>query len=76
MRKAYSNQLRFDCQPIEQVVLNLECRDEIVPVLAALQHLYSQQELRDHATTLIASDINASTRSGRAEPIRSIGDGV
>ncbi len=58
MRKSYSNQLRLDCLPIEQVTLNLECRDEIVPVLAGLQHLYSQQELRDHATTLIASDIN------------------
>ena len=63
MRKAYCNQLRFDCQPIEQVSLNLECRDEIVPVLAGLQHLYSQIELRDQVTHLVASDVNGSTRS-------------
>lgn len=62
MRKAYSSQLRFDCQPIEKVALNLDCRDEIVPVLAALQHLFWQTELRDAATQLIANDINETTR--------------
>lgn len=63
MRKAYSNQLRFDCQPIEQVALNLECRDEIVPVLAALQHVYLQNELRDQVTGLVARDVNETTRA-------------
>ncbi len=33
MRKAFSTQLRFDTVPIENVELNLECRDSIVPVL-------------------------------------------
>ncbi|MCA9197589.1 MAG: hypothetical protein KDA87_08635 [Planctomycetales bacterium] len=40
MRKGYSNQLRLDSVPIEQVTLNLESRDRIVPVLRALQHVY------------------------------------
>ena len=62
MRKAYSNQLRFDCLPIEQVTLNLECRDEIVPVLAGLQHLFMQPELRDCVVRLIAADVNETTR--------------
>lgn len=62
MRKAYSNQHRLDCLPIEQVTLNFECRDEIVPVLVGLQHLYSQVELRDQVTALIAADVNATTR--------------
>jgi IS5 family transposase len=62
MRRAYSNQLRLDCLPIEQVTLNFECRDEIVPVLAGLQHLYSQIELRDQVTKLIADDVNETTR--------------
>lgn len=62
MRESYSSQLRFDCLPIEQVALNFECRDEIVPVLASLQHLYSQKELRDHLTRLIAGDVNEKTR--------------
>ena len=54
MRKAYSDQQRLDCLPIEQVTLNFECRDEIVPVLAGLQHLYLQSDLRDQVTKLIA----------------------
>lgn len=62
MRKPYSNQLRFDCHPIEQVALNLECRDEIIPLLAGLQDLYSQVELRDRVTQLIADDVNETTR--------------
>jgi transposase, IS5 family len=33
MRKSYSNQLRLDSLPIEQVTLNLESRDRIVPIL-------------------------------------------
>jgi len=62
MRQTYSNQLRMDCLPIEQVALNFECRDEIVPVLAALQHLYLQIELRNQLTRLIARDVNETTR--------------
>jgi hypothetical protein len=53
----------MDCVPIEQVSLNLECRDEIVPVLTGLQHLYSQVELREQVTAQICKDVNATTRS-------------
>jgi len=52
----------MDCLPIEQIALNFESRDEIVPVLAGLQHLYSQIELRDQVTQLVATDVNAETR--------------
>ena len=62
MRKAYSNQLRIDCVPIEQIALNFESRDEIVPVLVGLQHLYSQIELRNQVTKLVAADVNEESR--------------
>jgi len=62
VRKAYSNQLRIDCLPIEQIALNFESRDEIVPVLAGLQHLYCEIGLRDQVTHLVARDVNAQTR--------------
>lgn len=52
----------MDCVPIEQIALNFESRDEIVPVLAGLQHLYCQIELRDQVTQLVAADVNAETR--------------
>lgn len=62
MRKTHSPQLRMDCIPIEQVALNFESRDEIVPVLAGLQHLYSQVELRSEVLQLIGGDVNENTR--------------
>jgi hypothetical protein len=37
---------RLDCLPISDVKLNLECRDEIIPILRALQHLYADDSLR------------------------------
>jgi len=42
MRKSYETQRQFGCCPIYDLELNLNCRDEIVPILAALQHLFTQ----------------------------------
>ncbi len=67
MRKAFDRQRRFDSQPVAGVRLNLNCRDEIVPILQALQHIYSQPKLRDDILRVIARDVNgtASARRGR-----------
>ena len=63
MRKSYSNQLRLDSLPIEQVTLNLESRDRIVPILRALQYLYADRNLVDQVLALIAADINGGSRT-------------
>ncbi len=63
MRKAYSRQLRFDTVPIGNVELNLECRDAIVPVLRALQHVYANRQLTTSILDLIAKDIIGDSRS-------------
>ena len=47
MRIAFDPQRRFDCPPVLEVRLNTSCRDEIIPILKGLQHIYSQPELRD-----------------------------
>jgi len=52
---------RLDCLPISEVKLNLECRDEIVPILRALQHVYSDAELRRELLGLIGKDVNGDT---------------
>lgn len=62
MRKAFCSQRRLDCRGVLGVELNLNCRDEIIPVLRALQHLYSQPELRSEILDLIAQDINQEAR--------------
>ena len=63
MRKAFSTQRRLDTQSIVDVALNLECRDEMIRVLRALQHVYSQRQLRDEILRLIADDVNRDSRS-------------
>jgi hypothetical protein len=68
MRKPFSDQQRLDCEVINQVELNLNCRDEIIPILAGLQHIYSKPDLRDSILDLIASDVNAETRRDIGRP--------
>jgi hypothetical protein len=62
MRKPFSSQPRLDCRTVCEVQLNLECRDEIVPILRALQHIYSTPDLRDEILGHIAGDVNDGSR--------------
>ena len=68
VRKHYQQQHRFDASPIANVPLNLECRDEIVPILLGLQHLYTDTKLRRKVVTLIASDLNENSRRDVGRP--------
>lgn len=68
VRKHYQQQYRFDNSPIANVSLNLECRDEIVPILFGLQHLYSAPNLRRKAVQLIAADLNENSRRDVGRP--------
>jgi IS5 family transposase len=67
MRQAMDRQQRLGCSTILEVELNHSCRDEIVPILIALQHIYSQPELRDRILRAVAADVNrkSSRRRGR-----------
>jgi IS5 family transposase len=65
MRKPFSPQQRFACPPIDTVPLNVKCRSETIPILKALQHLYSQPELRRHVLELVARDVNRNTSPAR-----------
>ena len=60
MRKWHSKQRRLDTESIEQIQLNLECRDEIVPILKTMQHLYSNSDLCEQILKLVAH-VNGST---------------
>ena len=63
MRKAYSDQRRLDCNAVPSAILNLNCRDEIVPVLAGLRHIYSVPQLRNRILDLVSQDVNKDSRS-------------
>ena len=63
VRKHYQQQYRFDNSPIANVTLNLECRDEIIPILLGLQHLYNNAKLRRKVVQWVAADLNENSRS-------------
>lgn len=65
MRRAFAAQRRLDGNAPSKVELNLDCRSEIVPILKALQHIYSEALLRDELLELVASDVNQSSQRGR-----------
>lgn len=52
---------RLDCLPIGEVKLNRECRDEIVPILRALQHVYADAGVRGELLRVVGKDINEDT---------------
>jgi IS5 family transposase len=57
MRLAYQEP-RLDCPAVAAVPLNFNCRDEIIPILRALQHVYEQTHLRTELLELIGNDVN------------------
>ena len=65
MRKAFSRQRRLDCRTILDVELNLQCRDEMVPILRALQHIYAQPQLRGPILARVRQDVNGVARRDR-----------
>jgi transposase, IS5 family len=66
MRSALPQE-RLDCLAITDVKLNLNCRDEIIPILRALQHVYSDAPLRRELLGLVGKDVNqgSSRKHGR-----------
>ena len=56
---------RLDSLPIAQVNLNLNCRDEIIPILRALQQVYANAALRDELLQLVGQDVNQRTSRQR-----------
>jgi hypothetical protein len=64
MRLACPEQ-RLDCLPIGEVKLNLNCRDEIIPILRALQHVYEQEPVRRELLRLVGKDVNQGTSRKR-----------
>jgi hypothetical protein len=67
MRQPYNDCPTLDCIPIVNVELNLQCRDEIIPILKALQHLYQHEDARREILELVGHDVNgkSSPRLGR-----------
>ena len=68
MRLAFPEQPRLDCPDVSSVKLNLKCRDEIIPILRALQRVYEDAPLRRELLGLVGKDVNggSSRKLGRS----------
>ena len=62
MRKAFSPQQRLDASRVVDVKLNVDCRDEIVPILRALQQIYSRPQTLETLMDLVREDVNRHSR--------------
>ncbi len=65
MRRPISEQKRFDTTPIDEVKLNLDFRDEIIPVLRGMQQIYVDPILRNKILDLVAEDVNRGSSKDR-----------
>lgn len=68
MRKPFDCQQRLDRPSVNNVPLNLNCRNELVPILRALQHVYRRPEVRDAILRAIARDVNGRSKAHRGRP--------
>jgi IS5 family transposase len=58
----------LDLLPIADVVLDTQCRDELIPLLAGLQALYADVATRERILALIAQDVNGQASAQRGRP--------
>ena len=68
MRIPFDAQLRLACDPILDVRLNTACRDEIIPILKGLQHIYATPSVRDDLLAAVARNINVTTSADLGRP--------
>ena len=65
MRVPYNPQPGLSSTPILQVQLNTNCRDEIIPILKALQQIYGSPQLRQDILDAVGEDVNGSSSAQR-----------
>lgn len=65
MRQAIERQQRLDGGSVSRVVLNLNCRDELIPILRGLQQVYATPRVRDAILKLVKRDVLVESRSDR-----------
>jgi transposase, IS5 family len=68
MRIAFDRQQRLDCPSVANVALNLRCRNETIPILCALQHIYGTPKVRDTILGAIARDVNGTSSPKHGRP--------
>jgi uncharacterized protein YoxC len=68
VRTSFPRHYQTQTTPIKGVVFQLRCRHELIPILVALQHIYSRTDVCEQLLQLIAQDINQKTQARRGRP--------
>ena len=68
MRKKINNQLGLDNTLISDIEFDLNSRHEIVPILMALQHIYSQPRRLDKILQLVEADVVDNSQKDKGTP--------
>jgi hypothetical protein len=68
MRKQINNQLGLDSTLIFDIEFDLNSRHEIVPILMALQHIYSQPHRLNKILQLVEADVVDHIQKGKGTP--------
>ena len=63
MRKSFEAQFSLGAVPIEKVVIPTKSRDEMPPILAALQWIFVTPEVSQKVFALLEKSINSSSKS-------------
>ena len=64
MRRRFSIQGRLDGCSIAILQLNVEGRDEIIPILSALQYVFSENKLRSKLVDLVGNGSQKGSQRG------------
>ena len=57
MRNRFEQQLRVDVYPIEDIMINTNCRDALPALLKGLQHIYATPELNEQICRIVTDKI-------------------
>jgi hypothetical protein len=61
MRKSLPQQGRLDCPSVEELTINVNCRDAIIPILVAMKHVYADARLSASILKLVEEDVSRNT---------------
>lgn len=71
MRQAIERHRRLDCVSIWRVMLHLNCREELIPILRGLQRIYATLKVRKAILKLVHRDVLAKSRTAGNSAARS-----
>jgi IS5 family transposase len=73
LRLAFQEQPQLDCPPVDAIPLHRNCRDEIIPILRALQPIDEQTQVRQKLLERIGADVNPDSSPDRGREGMSYG---